>query len=129
MKKDSTRDYIIAAFRLYAALEQPNENEIKNSIFPESVKNDLMSVNLTIANLNNSGKGHIAEAVKKIYFCAPLRELKKGEIESRVTAFAVDNYFSTSSVWNWLKEARCICADYRGLNNKSIKQILKIKNI
>lgn len=133
MSKDSTRDYITTAFRLYAALGFPSEKEIfKIGYSGNSIDNrcniaaafDLLAVYQTIEHLNRSGKGHICNALKEIYFQAPNREWKKGEINARVVAFAINNYTDERNVWRWLKEARQLCAKYRGLNTASITQLI-----
>nr|DAV42306.1 MAG TPA: hypothetical protein [Caudoviricetes sp.] len=77
---------------------------------------DLLAVADTLNALTNSGKDYICQAVSAVYFVAPTKPLHKGEINLRVTKFAVNNYIDERTVFRWLKEARLLCAKLRGLN-------------
>lgn len=130
MLKDATRDYIVTAFRLYAALNFPDEKEIKRITDKLSkdrcniaVKLDLLSVLKTIEHLNTKNKEHIYKAIKYVYFYKPTQTLKLNEINNRVIYFATQNYVSERNVWRWLKDARNLCAYYRGLNTSTIEEI------
>jgi hypothetical protein len=129
LKKDSTRDYITAAFRLYAALHCPTESEISSMHIVDerttiAVKLDLIAVYQTMKDLDSSGKNYICKAIEAIYFVEPKRPLKKGEIDSRALSFAMSNYVDKRTVWRWLKEARQLCALHRGLNIAPIEEII-----
>lgn len=124
MIKDSIRDYTTAAFRLYAALGQPETDEIlkicparkTNKDYSAALMIDLLAVRQTLDKFNSSGKTHIVKAVEEIYFIEPRRKIRRNEITSRVTRFARLNNTDESSVWRYLKEARTVCAECRGLN-------------
>nr|DAH25680.1 MAG TPA: hypothetical protein [Caudoviricetes sp.] len=77
---------------------------------------DLLAVIDTLDGLTNSGKDYICQAVSAVYFVAPTAPLHKGEINLRVTKFAINNYTDERTVFRWLKEARLLCAKLRGLN-------------
>lgn len=115
--RDNTRDYTVAQFRLYAALGYPSKAQvIADKTMHRALQLDLLAVINTLDDLTNSGKGYISQAVSAVYFVAPTAPLHKGEINLRVTKFAINNYTDERTVFRWLKEARLLCADYRGLN-------------
>ncbi len=134
MQKDSTRDYITAAFRLYSALGCPSEQKIGNLSLSNSkiksnknsiaIRFDLLAVSKTLEYLNRSGKDYICETVREVYFTEPTREFKRNDINARVLNLAAKKFTSERNVWRWLKEARNICASFRGLNTATIEQII-----
>ena len=124
MRKDSTRDYITTAFKLYAALDKPDRTKIEQSQFDNAVKQDLTAVYQTMDLLYSSGKSDICNAVEAVYFFNPTKDFKRNEISNRVLAYAHEHFTSDSIVWKWLKEARTICAIYRGLNTSDISKII-----
>lgn len=122
--RDTTRDYTIAQFRIYAALGCPSKAQIiSDKTMRQALRLDLLAVADTLNALTNSGKGYISQAVSAVYFVAPTAPLHKGEINSRVTKFAINNYTDERTVFRWLKEARLLCADYRGLNIGTDKDV------
>ena len=133
MMKDSTREYIVMIFRLYAALEYPDKKQIikitdklSKSHCNIAVKLDLLAVLNTIEHLRSSGKDDILKAVEYVYFYKPKRAIKRNELNNRVIAFATENYISERTVWHWLKAARETCAYYRGLNTATIEQLTEL---
>ena len=115
--RDSTRDYTIAQFRLYASLGYPSKAQvIADETMHRALQLDLLAVIDTLNALTSSGKDYICQAVSAVYFVAPTAALHKGEINLRVTKFAVSNYADERTVFRWLKEARLLCAKLRGLN-------------
>ena len=107
----------VAQFRLYAALGYPSKAQvIADKTMHRALQLDLLAVIDTLNALTSSGKDYICQAVSAVYFVAPTAALHKGEINLRVTKFAISNYTDERTVWRWLKEARLLCADYRGLN-------------
>lgn len=115
--RDNTRDYTVAQFRLYAALGYPSKAQvIADKTMHRALQLDLLAVIDTLDDLTNSGKDYICQAVSAVYFVAPTAALHKGEINSRVTKFAINNYTDERTVFRWLKEARLLCAKLRGLN-------------
>lgn len=115
--RDSTRDYTIAQFRIYAALGCPSKAQIiSDKTMRQALRLDLLAVVDTLDALTSSDKDYICQAVSAVYFVAPTKPLHKGEINLRVTKFAVNNYTDERTVFRWLKEARLLCAKLRGLN-------------
>ena len=115
--RDTTRDYTIAQFRLYASLGYPSKAQVvADETMRQALRLDLLAVIDTLNDLTNSGKDYICQAVNAVYFVAPTAALHKGEINLRVTKFAVSNYTDERTVFRWLKEARLLCANFRGLN-------------
>ena len=115
--RDTTRDYTIAQFRLYASLGFPSKAQVvADKAMHRALQLDLLAVVDTLNALTNSGKDYICQAVSAVYFVAPTKPLHKGEINLRVTKFAVNNYTDERTVFRWLKEARLLCANLRGLN-------------
>lgn len=122
--RDTTRDYTIAQFRLYASLGFPSKAQVvADKTMHRALQLDLLAVADTLNALANSGKDYICQAVSAVYFVAPTKPLHKGEINLRVTKFAVNNYTDERTVFRWLKEARLLCADYRGLNIGTDKDV------
>lgn len=115
--RDTTRDYTIAQFRLYASLGFPSKAQVvADKTMHRALQLDLLAVIDTLNALTSSGKDYICQAVSAVYFVAPTAALHKGEINLRVTKFAVSNYTDERTVFRWLKEARLFCAKLRGLN-------------
>ena len=115
--RDTTRDYTIAQFRLYASLGFPSKAQVvADKTMHRALQLDLLAVADTLNALTNSGKDYIRQAVSAVYFVAPTKPLHKGEINLRVTKFAVNNYTDERTVFRWLKEARLLSAKLRGLN-------------
>ena len=124
MQKDSVRDYITTAFRIYSALGQPDENAINSMNKSIAVKLDLLAVRKTINSLRCSGKSDICKAIEAVYFASPTKKIKRNEIRNRVIAFSIAHYTSERNVWRWLKEGCNICAVNRGLNTARINDIV-----
>lgn len=111
MKKDYTRDYITQAFRRYAATV-PQEEKLLSE--PEQA--DIEAVRKTIKTLERGGKEYIVSAIRAIYFQNPKAPLRKGDISARVHKFSLAYPVSEKQAYAWLKYARMICADFRGLS-------------
>ena len=111
--RDSTRDYTIAQFRLYASLGYPSKAQVvADKTMHRALQLDLLAVIDTLNALTSSGKDYICQAVSAVYFVAPT-----------AAKFAVSNYTDERTVFRWLKEARLLCADYRGLNIGTDKDV------
>lgn len=77
---------------------------------------DINAVNATFNNLRQRDREHIIQAVKEVYF--PYKggaRIPNKIISSRVLAFSTKNYCAPLTAYRWLKEARALCAYYRGL--------------
>ena len=112
MRKDNCRDYVVAAFRLYAQSGEPSVKQIKLMQLTAAERLDLLAVASTMASLDDDCN----KAVRDIYFYNPSAGLHKGEISKRITKFALINHCDESTVYRLLKSARWICARNRGLN-------------
>ena len=124
--RDSTRDYTIAQFRAYAALDCPTKEQIaSDETMHQALRLDLLAVIDTLNILTSNGKEYIRQAVCAVYFPTPTEDLKKGEINSRVMRYALKSYTDERTVWRWLKEARLLCANLRGLNTGSCTKCTK----
>ena len=139
MKKDYTRDYITEAYRLYAAMGQPKYDNVKRDIYNNALMDnsidpaaavaraekavetatpmllDLLAVETAISLLERGGKSYIIKAIKAVYFVAPSSPLRKGDISNRVHRLSIDMPASERSIYQWLREARLLCASIRGL--------------
>jgi hypothetical protein len=77
---------------------------------------DINAVNATFSNLTDRNRDYIIQAVKAVYFPYKGKALIPNKvIASRVLAFATSNYCTPLTAYRWLKEARALCAYYRGL--------------
>lgn len=111
MKKDYTRDYITQAFRKYAASTKQD-----NASLSPAEQEDIIAVEKTINCLERSGKEHIVMAVKAVYFQDPKLPIHKGDISFRVRKFSINFPVSEKQAYFWLREARLLCARFRGLS-------------
>lgn len=76
----------------------------------------LRQCHSTLETLNKSGKDYIIKAIEQIYFVSPNKCLSSKKIGERVKRFAFMCPASERSVYRWLKIAREIFAQERGLN-------------
>ena len=77
---------------------------------------DLDAVEKTFQNLAERNKEYIINAVKAIYFpYGGTTKIPNKIIKERILAFATDFHADERTVYRWLKEARMICAFYRGI--------------
>ena len=139
MKKDPTRDYIINAFRLYALWGRPSSQEAEARIYQQALNkyenleedvskielfvkknkcklDDIESVNKMLKILKTENRDYIINAIENVYFYAPNKDLRRNDITNRVRMYAQKCPASESSVYNWLRYARKICAKERGLS-------------
>lgn len=72
---------------------------------------DIIAVEKTIQKLSC----HQKKAVEIVYFTNPEQELKKGEISERIRKAELEIPASEQSIYRWLKKARGIFAQERGL--------------
>lgn len=104
------RDYIIAAFRYYAAVES------KRAV-PKTAaeKKDVEAVEQTFFILRKQNKEHIVNAVKEIYFPDAGKAAKRETYGLRVKRVAYDTPTTERTVYRWINKAIEICARFRGL--------------
>ena len=141
MGKDHIRDYATEAFRFYAMtggkeqyiktlmseLEKHKGNgvcspseaavidkekimEIKRAEFE-----DIEAVDKVLHILDTSCQNEIKKAIEYVYFKNSWVELKKGDIEQRVHYAEINIPASRRQIYRWLKKARILFAEERGL--------------
>lgn len=140
MKKDSTRDYVTAIFRSYAAAGCPTYAAERERIYTAAIKryiksgpaeavtraekavadagpylSDIFAAERTMALLEANGKCCIADAVRAVYFVSPKSPIGRGVVSERVRRYARTCPADESTVYRWLREARHLCAVCRGL--------------
>ena len=133
LHKDNTRDYATEAFRTYAELGKPTFDEAREQIYRDAAKRggeidpeeavkksmplllDIDAVDKTLLTLARERKDYIISAIEDVYFVTPFLPLKKGEITERVRRSSVVRYAGERTVYLWLREARQIFAEIRGL--------------
>jgi hypothetical protein len=77
---------------------------------------DINAVHATFSNLTDRNREYIIQAVKAVYFpYKGVARIPNKVISERVLSFATSNYSTPLTVYRWLKEARVLCAYYRGL--------------
>lgn len=141
MKKDYIRDYATEMFRTYAAAGMPTYEAERKRIYTEAIRKcstrdaavahmqaeaavekaapyllDILAVESTMNLLERGNKRHIADAVKVVYFVAPTHPLEHRDIAARVLRYSMQCPAGTRTVYYWLKEARYLCAAFRGLH-------------
>jgi hypothetical protein len=143
-KKDFTRDYCTAAFIFYAReggvnkyvkklIDQINSKQGPTAGIPDptaaaalnretAIRDnaaelaDLEAVDKTINILQYISAGReIRQAIEFVYFKDCWREMEKGDIEDRVHVAEIQIPASARQVYRWLKKARQIFAQERGL--------------
>lgn len=139
--KETYMDTVTAIFARVASLRYPTaeeyeariRNDVNNRLFrldpkiivakadaavttSKPIIADINAVNATFSNLTDRNREYIIQAVKAVYF------LYEGDvkipnkiIKGRALAFAMSYPADVSTVYRWLKEARALCAYYRGL--------------
>lgn len=140
MQKENSRDYATEAFRYYASLGCPRFEEFREKIYLDAAKRavgkdpeaaameadeaikksmpqllDIFAVEKTIENLERSDKGYIIAAIEDVYFVQPNKPLKHGELTDRVRRSSFTSYTGERTVYGWLREARQMFAEIRGL--------------
>ena len=107
MKKDRVRDYATEAFRDYALLKSSDS-------ISETRRMDIAAVENTLKYFENK-KPSVVSAVKAVYFTDAGVPFRKNTVSFRVREYAISEHTDESSVYRWLREARCKFAEYRGL--------------
>lgn len=140
MKKDFVRDYATEAFRLYAAMGKPTRTEAAEQIYQNALRDcefkdpkaavicaesavkaaapvldDISATEKTIELLERAEKVYIIRAITDVYFAHPKEPLRRGDISHRANKCALSIPASEQSVYRWLKEARLLFAEMRGL--------------
>lgn len=143
-KKEFFMDYATHAFVRYASIGRPTREEYEQRVRedcyrrlallpPDVIVNkangevsarepllkDIDAVNRVLRILAENNKHHIADAIKAVYFTPPCQMPKRGAIVARVRRFAMEYPCSLSSAYRWLKSARLLFAQIRGLDTGS----------
>lgn len=87
---------------------------------------DIAAVEKTIHALEKRGKGYVIRAIEEIYFVHPSTSVSHKDITERVRRFSLIYPADIATVYRWLKEARSLCAEFRGLRvSDNILQFIK----
>ncbi|MBR6523132.1 MAG: hypothetical protein IKT39_00785 [Clostridia bacterium] len=118
MKKSNIRDYGVSAFRYYAMAEKNK----KSLILPENERLasgcilDILAVEKTLRDLEKTSEGEqMLKVLKTVYFTMPERNLKKGEISSRVILAGENIHASEATIYRILNRVTNLFAQNRGL--------------
>ena len=111
MKKDYIRDYVTEMFRKYAVAPKLQRNELTSAEIC-----DITAVEKTLSELERDCKNHIVEAVSAVYLKDADKPLRKNDISNRVHSFSISFPASEALVYRWLRYARRVCAEMRGLS-------------
>lgn len=76
---------------------------------------DMEAVEKVLAEYRSTWKSHIARAIELVYFKDPDKEIGIGDIQNRVNAAVIEISASERSIYYWLKQARELFAQNRGL--------------
>lgn len=134
------RDIANRAFRSYAALGCPTRRELEDRIKEDTRKKhsheppylieqrietsllenrqliyDIEAVDFVMSELKQKGLDERISAIRAVYFHEPRRTPHRGEMEGRVTKYAVDGYVSPRTVYSWLSAARKMFFEARGM--------------
>lgn len=128
MKKDWTRDYVTEMFRLYAQVGAAeydrlcalaNDDDERCTPYAQ----DILAAGKTLDTLRADDNTLIERAVRAVYCICPSRSARRGEISERVARFAVNHTVDQATIYRWLRAARDIAAEERGLRtNKFAKK-------
>lgn len=140
MKKDNISDYAIAAFARYAHYDRRSENELKEYIYHrELLKHDrpdiavkcaeeavgenaalfadIAAVEKTLELMSRCGDPDRLKAVKAVYVSKA--GSARREVALRICSIALEIPVAERTVYRWLKEARTVFAEIRGLYRES----------
>lgn len=140
-KKEWYMDYAVHAFVWYALLGRPTREEYEkrltdrvyaeyallppNEILARAeaarekckrAAEDIEAVNAMLDELRRTGQSYVIKAVENVYFTAPTGKPPQGAIKLRVTKSAMDFPASERTVERWLKYAKLLFCQKRGLN-------------
>ena len=118
MMKDFTRDYVTQIFKVWA-MNQKHPLNIKRY---KGLSADLAAVDKTFEELNAAGKEHIVRAVKEVYCFLPEYPTIRNDVTLRARRFSLTVPCSEKQVYEWLKEARKLCAVNRGLCTSDVRR-------
>lgn len=83
---------------------------------------DMEAVEMTLAELHARAMPYIVQAIKIVYFNDAGKELEPGDISLRVHAAELDIPASESSIYRYLRKARILFAEHRGLRIEKNKK-------
>lgn len=114
MKKDNIRDYATNAFYLYARIGKPTcERNIQEK--HKSRTKDIIAVIDTLYYFDKNEKQYINQAIERVYFTLP-KKVQKNDISDRIVKLSAEFPADESTIYRWLKEARFVFAQMRGLD-------------
>lgn len=77
---------------------------------------DILAVDKTLEQLRKNKKEYIIDVIKNVYFENPKQIFRKKIITDRVCRIALDMPANEATIYRYLKQARQIFAEIRGLN-------------
>lgn len=90
---------------------------------------DMEAVELTLAELEGRHRHEVVRAVEFVYFKEPKKDLEPGDIGNRVHVAEINIPASERSIYRYLKKARMLFAEHRGLRTETYsKKKKKNKN-
>lgn len=118
MMKDFTRDYVTEMFKVWA-LNQKHTLNVKKT---KGLTADIAAVDKTFEQLEKAEKGYIVKAVKEVYCYLPEFPTIRNDVTLRARRFSLAVPCSEKQVYEWLKEARRLCAQNRGLRTDEVQR-------
>ena len=138
--KEWYRDYATHAFMEFSALGYPTRETMEEKIRQdinrrlameepgfivvkadaavlerEALLQDIDAVNRVLLQLRRENRDHIADAIREVYFLGVGGKAKKGTLTARVRRFAYEYPANEATVYRWLKKAREMFCEARGL--------------
>lgn len=101
-------------------LGKPTTEELKaRTTDDKALLDNIEAVNKTLEYFRSNNKEHVIKAIESVYFFCPKRAWRKKELTERVIFFSLSYGASERTVFYWLKEARDVFSELRGLKIKS----------
>lgn len=118
MVKDFTRDYVTEMFKVWSL----NQRSPLNTKKTKGLAADIAAVDKTFEELEQAGKDYIVKAVKEVYCFLPEFPIARNDVTLRARRFSLTVPCSEKQVYEWLKEARRLCAVNRGLRTSDVQR-------
>ena len=127
-KKEHYMDYVTHAFVTYFRLGCPTRAALETDIIAKAqhsdaevsarrpLLEDVEAVNRVIERLKSDGRTEVIDALKVVYVADGRYALRRGAVSARVRRFAVERPAAERTVYKWLKMARKMFCEERGLN-------------
>lgn len=121
MKKSNVRNYVVAAFRFYARMGEPDLSGIpKLEHLTEAERLDLSAVAAMLEKLRAQGDTSTIAAVREVYFLDAFKKYNRDGISKKVIKYALNNYVSERTVWGNIDKAMKLFVEIRKLRLEKI---------